>query len=40
MFITSTMIREISELGGDLAMLVPPTVELALKKKFSRSEKE
>ncbi|MCL4460513.1 MAG: pantetheine-phosphate adenylyltransferase [Nitrospirae bacterium] len=38
MFITSTMIREISELGGDLAMLVPPTVEEALKKKFFRSD--
>jgi pantetheine-phosphate adenylyltransferase len=38
MFITSTMIREVSELGGDLSMFVPAPVERALKEKFSRRQ--
>ncbi|MEC4683342.1 MAG: pantetheine-phosphate adenylyltransferase [Nitrospirota bacterium] len=36
MFITSTMIREIAELGGDLSLFVPTAVEQALKEKYSR----
>ncbi len=34
-FITSTMIREVAELGGDLSFFVPPPVEQALFHKFS-----
>ncbi|HHU32786.1 MAG: pantetheine-phosphate adenylyltransferase [Zhaonellaceae bacterium] len=33
-FISSTMIKEISSLGGSIAGLVPPMVEEALKRKF------
>ncbi|MHB1605690.1 MAG: pantetheine-phosphate adenylyltransferase [Leptospirales bacterium] len=40
MFITSTMIREIAEFGGDMSQLVPAPVEEALKKKFSRRNLE
>ncbi len=40
MFITSTMIREIAEFGGDLSQLVPASVDEALKKKFSRRNLE
>ena len=40
MFITSTMIREVSELGGDLSMFVPGPIERALKEKFSRRQSE
>lgn len=40
MFITSTMIREIAEFGGDLSQLVPASVEEALKQKFSRRNLE
>ncbi len=33
--ISSSTIREIAELGGDVSSMVPPTIELALKEKFS-----
>jgi len=33
-FISSTMIKEISSLGGTISGLVPPLVEEALKRKF------
>jgi len=36
MFITSTAIREIAELGGDLSHFVPLAVEEALRQKYSR----
>ncbi|MDA8027953.1 MAG: pantetheine-phosphate adenylyltransferase [Nitrospiraceae bacterium] len=36
MFITSTVIREIAELGGNLSLFVPAPVEQALKNKYSR----
>ncbi|MEE9397495.1 MAG: pantetheine-phosphate adenylyltransferase [Methylococcales bacterium] len=34
-FISSTMIREIAKLGGDVSMFVPDEVRMALQKKFS-----
>jgi len=34
-YISSTLIREIAALGGDVSEFVPPAVEKALKKKFS-----
>ena len=40
MFITSTMIREIAELNGDLSLFVPAQVEQALKTKYFRRPKE
>ncbi len=33
--ISSSTIREISELGGDVSSMVPPNIERALKEKFS-----
>jgi pantetheine-phosphate adenylyltransferase len=36
-FISSSLVREIASLGGDVSHLVPPVVALALKKKFSGS---
>ncbi len=33
--ISSSTIREIAELGGDVSSMVPPTIERALKEKFS-----
>jgi pantetheine-phosphate adenylyltransferase len=38
MFITSTAIREIAELGGDLSHFVPLPVEDALRQKYSRRQ--
>ncbi len=38
MFITSTVIREIAELGGDLSLFVPHPVEQALRRKYSRRQ--
>lgn len=35
-YISSTFIREISALGGDVSKFVPPEVERALKEKFAR----
>ena len=37
-FISSTMIREIAKLGGDVSMFVPDEVRAALKKKFSQQD--
>jgi pantetheine-phosphate adenylyltransferase len=34
-FISSSLVREIASLGGDVSHLVPPVVAFALKKKFS-----
>ena len=34
-YISSTLIREIASLGGDVSEFVDPAVEAALKKKFS-----
>jgi pantetheine-phosphate adenylyltransferase len=36
-FISSSLVREIASLGGDVSHLVPPVVALALKKKFART---
>jgi pantetheine-phosphate adenylyltransferase len=33
-FLSSTTVREIASLGGDVSSMVPPHVELALKKQF------
>lgn len=33
-FLSSTTVREIASLGGDISSMVPPHVELALKKQF------
>lgn len=33
-FISSTLIREISQLGGDVSEFVPPAVQSALEKRF------
>ena len=35
-FLSSHMVKEVSHLGGDVSSLVPPNVEIALKKKFSK----
>ncbi len=35
-YISSTFVREISSLGGDISKFVPPEVEKALKVKFSQ----
>ena len=37
-FISSTMIREIAKLGGDVSMFVPDEVQAALKMKFSQQD--
>ncbi len=34
MFISSTTVREVASLGGDVSSMVPPQVEIALKKHF------
>ena len=34
-FLSSSTVREIASLGGDISSMVPPNVELALKKRFS-----
>jgi pantetheine-phosphate adenylyltransferase len=34
-FLSSTTVREIASLGGDVSSMVPPHVEQALKKRFS-----
>ena len=36
-FISSSLVREIASLGGDVSHLVPPVVALALKKKFVKT---
>jgi pantetheine-phosphate adenylyltransferase len=33
-FLSSTTVREIAALGGDVSSMVPPHVEAALKEKF------
>lgn len=35
-YISSTMVREVAELGGDTATLVPPVVQRALNRKLGR----
>ena len=35
-YISSTMVREVAELGGDTSTLVPPAVQRALMKKLGR----
>ncbi len=34
-FLSSTTVREIASLGGDISSMVPPQVEIALKKRFT-----
>jgi len=34
-FVSSSLVKEIARLGGDVSELVPPQVEKALKKKYS-----
>lgn len=36
MYLSSSVVREISSMGGDVSKFVPPCVNEALKKKFSR----
>ncbi|MBO6851919.1 MAG: phosphopantetheine adenylyltransferase, partial [Marinobacter sp.] len=36
-YISSTLIREIASLGGDVSEFVDPAVEVALKQKFQQS---
>ena len=35
-FLSSTTVREIAALGGDVSSMVPPHVEIALKKRFNQ----
>jgi len=35
-FLSSTTVREIAALGGDVSSMVPPHVEIALKKRFDQ----
>ncbi len=35
-FLSSHVVKEVSHLGGDVSSLVPPNVEIALKKKFAK----
>ncbi len=37
-FLSSTLIREVSRLGGDISKFVHPHIETALNKKFKRNE--
>lgn len=37
MFISSTTVREVASLGGDISSMVPPQVEMALKKRYSET---
>ncbi len=37
-FLSSTLIREVSRLGGDISKFVHPHIEIALNKKFKRNE--
>jgi len=39
-FTSSTLIREIASLGGDLSNLIPPSVKLRLQERFSRLRAE
>lgn len=39
-YISSTFVREISSLGGDVSKFVQPEVELALKTKFAENAKQ
>ena len=36
-FVSSSMIREVASLGGDVSSLVPPIVNGALRKRFSHA---
>lgn len=38
MFISSSTVKEIASLGGDVSSMVPPIVEKALKSKFRKKE--
>jgi pantetheine-phosphate adenylyltransferase len=35
-FLSSTIVKEAAEFGGDVSDLVPPSVDVALKKKFGK----
>lgn len=35
-FVSSSMIREVASLGGDVSALVPPTVDFALRERFGQ----
>jgi len=35
-YISSSLVRQVSSLGGDVTRLVPPPIELALRAKFAR----
>jgi pantetheine-phosphate adenylyltransferase len=37
LFISSTLIRDVARLGGDVSGLVPPLVQQALARKFNQS---
>jgi len=37
LYLSSSIVKEIARLGGEISALVPPPVEARLKEKFSRS---
>lgn len=39
-FLSSSTVKEIASLGGDISTMVPPNVELALKNKYSNSDQD
>jgi pantetheine-phosphate adenylyltransferase len=39
-FISSTTVREIASLGGDVSSMVPPHVKMALEKRFEELERD
>lgn len=39
-YVSSSLVREVSALGGDVSALVPPPVQVALERKFRPSDSE
>ncbi len=37
MYLSSSIVRELASLNGDVSSLVPPCVEEALKRKFAKN---
>jgi pantetheine-phosphate adenylyltransferase len=35
-YLSSTIIKEVGRLGGDISAFVPPVVEAAMRRKFAR----
>jgi pantetheine-phosphate adenylyltransferase len=38
-FVSSRLVKEVFGLGGNIEGLVPPSVEIRLRKRFGRSER-